>query len=98
MNKYIITSVIFLALAVAQSSASTNMMPEPEIENVVMKADVGAIELSNASQERIRIYIFSITGQMVKTIELTEGTTRVELNKGLYIVKCDKWSKKVMVK
>lgn len=46
-----------------------------------------------------RFYIFSITGQLVKTVDVESSEVlSVELPRGCYIVKCAHWSKKVMVK
>ena len=41
--------------------------------------------------------VYSITGQVVKRLKLSEGSERIELPQGCYIVKCEAWSKKVVV-
>lgn len=58
----------------------------------------GGIEISNPYDIARFFYIYSITGQMVKSLEVTDGTVTVNLPQGCYIVKCDKWSKKIIVR
>ena len=43
--------------------------------------------------------VYSITGQIVKSVSVPGGTTAtINLPKGFYIVKCEYWSRKVIVK
>lgn len=42
--------------------------------------------------------VYSITGQLVKRVEVEAGSEKVELPNGCYIVRCPRWSKKVIVK
>jgi len=60
---------------------------------------IGRINLT-AGGEDATFSIYSITGQLVRTVRLTaDGHATVDLPKGFYIVKYnDKWSKKVIVK
>ncbi|WP_295730980.1 hypothetical protein [uncultured Muribaculum sp.] len=57
----------------------------------------GGIELTTPGDAPCCFYIYSITGQMVKSAEIS-GSAVVELPRGCYIIKCAKWSKKVVVK
>lgn len=58
----------------------------------------GAIELQCPPDDVTYTFqIYSITGQLVKTIRLHNGTALVELPQGCYIVRCQKWSKKIIV-
>ena len=41
--------------------------------------------------------IYSITGQLVKRFKLSAGTATIELHKGCYIVRCEGWSKKIVI-
>lgn len=56
----------------------------------------GGIDLSATPRTCFEIY--SITGQRLKSATVEGGTVKVELPKGCYIVRCAKWSKKVIVK
>lgn len=63
-----------------------------------LKAASGYIELTVSSETTFTFHIFSITGQLIKRVEVSDGSLQVELPAGCYIVKCEKWSKKVIVK
>lgn len=56
----------------------------------------GGIQLS--ATERMGFEVYSITGQRVKSVTVENATVKVDLPKGCYIVRCSKWSKKVIVK
>lgn len=56
----------------------------------------GGIMLSATSRTQFDIY--TITGQCVKSVTVEDGSVKAELPKGCYIVRCPKWSKKVVVK
>lgn len=51
------------------------------------------------SDEPIKFEIFSITGQLIKSVNVPASTrVRIELPKGFYIVKCESWTRRIMVK
>lgn len=58
----------------------------------------GMIVLNNNSEEAVTFNIYSITGQMIKSVTIQGGNSNVDLPKGFYIVKCNQWSKRVIVK
>lgn len=62
-----------------------------------MKAVAQGIELTVTDGETHHFYIYSITGQMVKSMDVNESVT-VDLPQGYYIVKCKDWSKKIVVR
>ncbi len=41
--------------------------------------------------------IYSITGRLEKSFTLRDASQTVDLPQGCYIVRCEKWSKKVIV-
>lgn len=43
-------------------------------------------------------YVYSITGQLVKTVTLACGSESVGLPQGCYVIKCSHWSRKVVVR
>lgn len=55
------------------------------------------IELTVPDGETHMFYIYSITGQMIKSVEVKESAV-VDLPCGYYIVKCREWAKKIVVK
>lgn len=71
-------------MSVAITTPSIKMIPQ-------------GIELTVNDGEAHQFYIYSITGQMIKSVEVRE-TAVVDLPCGYYIVKCREWSKKIVVK
>ena len=71
----------------------------PAVETVTasVRPGHGYLELSVKGDTAQRFHIYSITGQLVKTVDVI-GVANVELPNGLYIVKCSEWSKQVIVK
>lgn len=65
---------------------------------VTVKVGQGQVELTACGDELVKFNIYSITGQLVKSVSFANGSIVVELPRGLYIVKCDKWSKQIVVK
>ena len=57
----------------------------------------GALELRVIGSETIHFHIYSITGQLIKRVAIADASVRIELPAGCYIVKCEKWAKKVVV-
>ncbi|MCM1094578.1 MAG: hypothetical protein NC248_11740 [Bacteroides sp.] len=62
-----------------------------------VKAISQGIELTVSDGDAHQFYIYSITGQMIKSVEVRESAV-VDLPCGYYIVKCREWSKKIVVK
>lgn len=64
-----------------------------------VKASQGHIILSSSESKTITFHIYSIIGQLVKSVTVApESETIVEMPRGYYIVKCEKWTKQVIVK
>ena len=69
------------------------------IDNLpAIKVYSGQVELTVNGNESESFAIYSITGQMVKSMTLSSGSEIVDLPQGCYIVKCSKWSKKIIVR
>ncbi|MBQ2838210.1 MAG: T9SS type A sorting domain-containing protein [Muribaculaceae bacterium] len=102
MKKLKYISVALFISMMTISSSAVYAFPAQSIENIAthasVKATSGAITLVANSDEPIQFHIYSITGQAIKTITLSQGTTTIELPRGYYIVKCNYWSKTVIVK
>ena len=58
----------------------------------------GGLEINVPEDQKFTFLIFSITGQMIKKADVVGSGNRIELQKGCYIVKCGKWSKKLVVR
>lgn len=66
--------------------------PEPSASPVE-----GGVDLTAPAPGQLTFHIFSITGQLVKTVSIREETVRIELPRGCYVVKCGRWSKKILI-
>lgn len=93
-----ITLIAFLGFF--GSGVCAHAMADEHIEAVeVMREATPCPEgIKLAADCRTNFEIYSITGQKVKSVTLESGSTKVELPKGCYIVRCPQWSKKVIVK
>lgn len=111
MKRIILTSAIaatllFMgipAMSAAESATSTTKAQEPGITATAsaeptIKINSGNLEISVPDDTIYNFNIYSITGQLVKTLKLSDGTASVELPRGCYIVKCEKWSKKIVIR
>lgn len=103
MKKTIKTLAIAFVLAltvpaaVYAHSAEDDMVSSVTASAPTMKAVSHGVELTVADGDVHHFYIYSITGQMVKSVDVAETVT-VDLPQGYYIVKCKDWSKKIVVR
>lgn len=94
----LIASVTMPSIATATGDYRQNTVNVSESGAPSVSASAGAIELSCGAIQTVKFQIFSITGQLVKSVTVTGGTVKIELPKGFYIVKCESWTRRVMVK
>lgn len=80
-------------------------MPEPTVAERVeaaarttVKVVQGRVEIGIAGDESKQVYVYALTGQLVKTVTAHPGVTVLELPAGYYIVKCDGLSQRVIVR
>lgn len=87
------------ALAAVANESDTNegistvVRTEPKI---VTGSQCIEIVISDEGSHEAAIY--ALTGQLVKHLSISEGTTHIELKPGYYIVRIDGQSKRVVVK
>jgi hypothetical protein len=96
--------IFTLCVALAVGSVSVTMVASPRIEQVssdetTVLGGKGTIAMV-AGDSDVTFNIFSITGQLIKSVRVNAGTkVTIDVPKGFYIVKCvGKWSRKVVVK
>lgn len=97
--------ILFCALmtALAGSAAVGGDIKSP-VEKVSIEKSGASISISGrviefSTDAVMRFEVYSITGQLVKTVTVTPTSpVRVELAKGFYIVKCESWTRRVMLK
>ncbi len=91
-------AISYNANAAIPSNDNQNISSSIPTASPTIKAGTGYIELIVSIEETTTFYIYSITGQLIKTITVSSGNTIVELPRGYYIVKCEKWSKQAVVR
>ena len=96
--------IFALCVALAVGAVSVNAYAEPRVEQVSSEETTvyggkGTIAMV-AGESDATFNIYSITGQLIKTVRVSAGTkVTVDVPKGFYIVKCaGRWSRKVVVK
>ncbi len=97
---YILTLCVALAVgAVSATMAATPRIEQVSSEETTVMGGKGTIAMV-AGDNDVTFNIFSITGQLIKTVRVNAGTkVTIDIPKGFYIVKCaGRWSRKVVVK
>ena len=95
--------ILTLCVALAVGSVSATMVAESRIEQVSSEETTvvggkGTIAMV-AGESDATFNIFSITGQLIKSVRVNAGTkVTIDVPKGFYIVKCAGKSRKVVVK
>ncbi len=84
------------AIASPEPALRTEMNVHTDAPGITVNQ--GSITLTpSASDAEFNFFIYSITGQLVKRARVTDSAITVELPTGCYIVKCERWSKKIIV-
>lgn len=101
--KRLITAAILFIVAISpagQWCAGARTVSEAKVMDSVpvVSVEKGYIELTVPDGEVVKFEVFSITGQLVKSVTVKSSTVKVDLPKGFYIIKCDNWTKRVMIK
>lgn len=79
-------------------ASPTQTITNSVADQVLVSTSSGSITLISNSEEPVLFQIFSITGQVIKSTTVTQGSVSIDLPRGYYIVKCEHWSKTVIVK
>ncbi len=87
-----------MPVAVVAAEQKPPVEERAQEQQPLVKVSGTVIELRSPNQEAVKFQIFSITGQLIKTLTVKAMPVKVELPKGFYIVKCDNWTKRVMLK
>lgn len=96
MSLALIAGLAFGSVATAMQAPDTDQISAVD-RTPAVKAIGGGLEISTPDDAPCHFYVYSITGQMVKSVVIT-GSAVVELPRGCYIIKCSSWSKKVVIK
>lgn len=101
MNRLL--SILLLSFALLSPALATaEPVHAQEIEHIdqqpVVTSGNGSMTLTCPGDGHTYTFnIYSITGQLVKRVQFSQGSMSVDLPSGCYIVKCERWSKKVIV-
>ena len=100
MKKLLLLLILTLAAPAIQPMLFATPAPNVELaeQSVEVRVVHGGIELVNNTDQVMHFQIYSITGQMVKNINLAHGSATVDLPQGCYIVKHPKGTQKVVVR
>ncbi len=100
MKHYLMMIILAFGAAFAAPAAvcaADGINGEVIVSDPVIRATAGGVEISVSDGVVRHFAIYSITGQMVKQIDVAD-TAFVDLPGGCYIVKCSSWSKKIVVR
>lgn len=92
--------LFFCAFVIEARSSHTGKVA---IENVAAQESYvisgeGAITIFN-TDEANNYYVYSITGQLIKTVRIApDSNLTIELPQGYYIIRCQQWVRKILVK
>lgn len=100
MKKLILLFILTLAGSALTPSLQASQHPQMEVAECGMEVRTahGSIELTNCTGKILHVQIYSITGQIVKSFDMADGHTTVELPQGCYIVKHPMGTHKVIVR
>lgn len=100
MKKLLLIIGMFLAPALLSSfvtDAAEIVTPQPDNDGIVVKTRSGGLEISVQSEHTVTFHIYSVTGQLVRTVKIADSSESIDLPPGYYIVKCDRWSHRYLV-
>lgn len=88
-----------VALSVVMSVQAQTEVREKQPVTVAVSSDqMGVLTIENNSGKATRFTVYSLTGQVVKVVELKSGKADISLPRGFYIVRSENGSQKVVVK
>lgn len=96
-------NILLLSLALAAGSHTMMAQSTGVSQRVESAASVigsmGHITFNAGNSDTV-FRIYSITGQLIKTVKVSaDGHVTIDMPKGFYVVRCDgQWSRKVIVK
>ena len=78
---------------------NTRLEASETVSGPAVAVEGRVIEFTGDSSSTVKFEVFSITGQLVRTLMVgKDQTVRIELQRGCYIIKCSSWTKRVMLK
>ncbi len=104
MNR--ILRILMIATAISAVSATTFAEPAENNESVanvavnkpVIRVVGSHIEITLPGNDSRVVVCYSLTGQIVKTLTIHPGTTLIDLPTGYYIIRCERYSQRVILR
>lgn len=103
MPKYLRIMMLASALTAGSMCAVRADRPEQGIEQPAsqqtsVSPGVHCIEIVSTSSEPLTVEIYALTGQMVEQATVADGTIRIDIKPGYYIVRIGRHSSRVVVR
>ena len=100
MKKLFLLLILMLSAPALRPVLNAAPVPGVELADQRVKVRVvhGGLELTNNTDQVLHFQIYSITGQIVKSLDLGNGSVTVDLPQGCYIVRHPKGTQKVVVR
>ncbi len=101
MKRILTILAIACCLGVVSPQASAGVSRPALEQTAAVRTGSGRIELAvpAAAEAPVRFFIYSITGQMLKSVDVAPGqSVAVDVPQGYYIVKCADFSRQIVVR
>lgn len=104
MKAYKVFSALILALLIQGVALNAFAQIKPQIYSYAQEKEGAHVSIDGTvltirSDAASKFEIYSITGQLIRSLSVNAGATvKVELAKGFYIIKCESWTKRIVIK
>lgn len=100
-RKILIALTLLMSIGVASSDlvyGAPVVRQEVAVSEPALAARRGVIEIACPSDGKTYTFqIYSITGQLIKRVQLCDSKASIDVAKGCYVVRCEAWVKKIVV-
>lgn len=84
---------------VAKAADSIKSVSIENTDRASADVQINGTEIELQATTAMKFEIFSITGQLVRVVNVAPGqSVKIDLAKGFYIIKCDSWTRRVLLK
>lgn len=100
VRNILVASLVALSTGVAVPVAASPLeAPRTELAAMpAVRVVGGQVEITVPGDEARQVTVYTLTGQIVRTLTAQPGVTQIDLPAGYYIVKCDRLSQRVIVR
>ncbi len=90
--------ILVIAIAALTGSATAAAAPEPAAAAATVSVRGGGVDIANPAEHPVAVEVYAITGALVLRTDAPEGTSRIDLAAGCYIVRVDGLSSRVAIR